>query len=99
MVRFSACICFLVSGAAAIAQCTNNNVLTGAAVTPTCPGTTNVPCVQGGQYALINVVNGNTYTFSTCAASFDTQINLFNNAGGGSLGYNDDACGKRIRRD
>ena len=93
MVRFSACICFLLSGAAAFAQCTNNNVLAGVAVTPACPGTTNVPCVQGGQYALINVVSGNTYTFSTCAASFDTQITLFNNAGGGALGFNDDACG------
>lgn len=80
-------------GAVASGQCTNNNVLTGAAVTPNCPGTTTIPCVQGGQYALINVVNGNTYTFSTCTASFDTQITLFNNAGGGSLGYNDDACG------
>lgn len=79
--------------APAFAQCTNNNVLTGTAVTPNCPGNTNIACVQGGQYALINVVAGNTYTFSTCGASFDTQITLFNNAGGGSLGFNDDACG------
>ncbi|MBL0127686.1 MAG: T9SS type A sorting domain-containing protein [Flavobacteriales bacterium] len=76
-----------------LGQCTNNNTLTGTAVTPNCPGTTNIPCVQGGQYALINVVAGNTYTFSTCAATWDTQITLFNNAGGGSLGFNDDACG------
>ena len=75
------------------AQCTNNNTLTGAAVTPPCPGSTTIPCVQGGQYALVNVVAGNTYTFSTCGATFDTQITLFNNAGGGSIGYNDDACG------
>ncbi len=80
--------------AAAIAQCTNNNtVITGGAITPTCPGSTNVSCVQGGRYALVNVVAGNTYTFSTCGASWDTQITLYNNAGGGSLGYNDDACG------
>ena len=79
----------------ASAQCANDNTLTGAAVTPNCPGTTNVPCVQGGQYTLINVVAGNTYTFSTCGASFDTQITLFNNTGGGALGFNDDndACG------
>ncbi|MCC6937073.1 MAG: T9SS type A sorting domain-containing protein [Flavobacteriales bacterium] len=76
-----------------LGQCTNNNTLTGTAVTPNCPGTTNIPCVQGGQYALINVVAGNTYTFSTCGATWDTQITLFNNAGGGSLGFNDDACG------
>lgn len=93
MVRFSASFFFLWIGAVAAAQCPNNNTLTGAAITPSCPGTTNVPCVQGGQYALINVVTGNTYTFSTCGASFDTQITLYNNAGGGSLGYNDDFCG------
>ncbi len=74
-------------------QCANNNVLTGTAVTPPCPGTTTIPCVQGGQYALVNVVAGNIYTFSTCGASWDTQITLFNNAGGASLGYNDDFCG------
>ncbi|MBK8341345.1 MAG: T9SS type A sorting domain-containing protein [Flavobacteriales bacterium] len=68
-------------------------MLTGAAVTPPCPGSTTVPCVQGGQYVLVNVVAGNTYTFSTCAATFDTEITLYNNAGGGSIGYNDDACG------
>lgn len=74
-------------------QCPNNNTLTGTAVTPLCTGTTNVPCVQGGQYALVHVVAGNTYTFSTCAATFDTQITLYNNTGGAALGYNDDACG------
>lgn len=76
-------------------QCPNNNtVITGAAITPPCPGSTSVPCVQGGRYALVNVVAGNTYTFSTCGgATWDTQITLYNNTGGGSLGYNDDACG------
>lgn len=76
-----------------LGQCANNNTLTGAAVTPTCSGTTSVPCVQGGQYALVNVVAGNVYTFSTCGATFDTQITLYNNTGGGALGYNDDGCG------
>lgn len=74
-------------------QCPNNNVLTGGTITPACPGTTNVPCVQGGQFARVNVVAGNTYTFSTCAASFDTEITLINNTGGVVVGYNDDACG------
>lgn len=60
---------------------------------PACPGSTTIPCVQGGQYALVNVVAGNTYTFSTCGASFDTQITLYNNTGGAAIGYNDDACG------
>ncbi len=73
-------------------QCPNNNVLTGTAVTPVCSGTTTVPCVQGGQYALINVVAGNVYTFSTCGGTVvDTEITLYNNAGGTAVGYNDDA--------
>ena len=74
-------------------QCPNNNVQTGTAVTPICPGSTTVPCVQGGQYALVNVVAGNTYTFSTCGATFDTEITLYNNGGGGAIAYNDDGCG------
>jgi hypothetical protein len=76
------------------AQCPNNNTLTGAAITVTCPTTVNVPCVQGGQYALVNVVAGNIYTFSTCGgASFDTEITVYNNTGGASVAYNDDGCG------
>ena len=51
------------------AQCTNNNTLTGSAVTPPCPGTTSVACVQGGEYELVNVVSGNTYTFQTCGGA------------------------------
>ncbi|MBK9538782.1 MAG: hypothetical protein IPO12_08585 [Flavobacteriales bacterium] len=55
-------------------QCANDNVLVGAAITPPCPGSTTAPCVQGGQYALVNVVAGNVYTFSTCGgAAFDTR--------------------------
>lgn len=78
----------------ALGQCANNNtVIAGGAITPTCPGTTNIACVQGGQYALINVTNGYQYTFSVCGATFDTQITLYNNTGGASLGYNDDGCG------
>ncbi len=80
----------------AIGQCANDNTaIAGGAITPNCPGTTNVPCVQGGQYALVNVTAGYQYTFATCGAAFDTQITLYNNAGGASLGYNDDSgtCG------
>lgn len=89
-------LCFLLPALAlpAFSQCANNNtVIAGGAITPTCPGTTNVACVQGGQYALVNVTNGYQYTFSVCGASFDTQITLYNNTGGASLGYNDDGCG------
>lgn len=75
------------------AQCANDNTIVGGAVTPPCPGSTTVPCVQGGRYALVNVVAGNQYTFSTCTATFDTYITLYNNAGGAALGFNDDGCG------
>lgn len=75
------------------AQCANNNTLYNVNATPACPGSITVGCVWGGEYVLVNVVAGNTYTFSTCGAPFDTQITLYNNTGGGSLGYNDDGCG------
>jgi hypothetical protein len=86
---------FLLLAISIYPQCPNNNTLiSGAAITPSCPGSTTASCVQGGQYALVNVVAGNTYTFSTCGgANWDTQITLYNNTGGGSLGYNDDGCG------
>ncbi len=74
-------------------QCTFNNTLVST-ITPTCPGTTTVPCVMGGQYVAVNTTAGNTYTFATCGgAAWDTQITLFNAAGTASVGYNDDGCG------
>lgn len=90
-----------ISGAAMITvlasgQCANDNTaIAGGPINPNCPGTTTVPCVQGGQYALLNVTAGYQYTFATCGATFDTQITLYNNTGGVSLGYNDDSgtCG------
>ncbi len=88
-------LCCLVTGLAQ-GQCPNNNtLLPGGTITPNCPGTTTIPCITGGQYALINVTAGRNYTFSTCGAPFDTQITLYNNTGGGSLGFNDDSgiCG------
>ncbi|MBK8227640.1 MAG: T9SS type A sorting domain-containing protein [Flavobacteriales bacterium] len=84
----------LLSGPAAHSQCPNDNTY-WQTTTPTCPGSTVAStCLFGGEYQLINVVAGNTYTFSTCGTTlWDTQITLYNNAGGGSLGFNDDACG------
>ena len=37
--------------------------------------------------------SGETYTFSTCGGSWDTQITLYNSTGGSALAYNDDAYG------
>ncbi|MBI2968660.1 MAG: PKD domain-containing protein [Bacteroidetes bacterium] len=59
-----------------------------------CPGSATAACVFGGEYITVNVVAGNTYTFSTCGvAGFDTQLTLYQSGGGGSLAYSDDACG------
>lgn len=76
-------------------QCPNNNIPYNVNATPaSCPGSITVSCIWGGEYVLVNVVAGNTYTFSTCGgAAWDTQITLYNDAGGAALGYNDDACG------
>jgi hypothetical protein len=77
-------------------QCTNNNTaIAGGAITPPCPGTMTVACVNSGEYALVNVAAGRIYEFSTCGATYNTEITLFNNAGGGSIGYNNDACGEQ----
>lgn len=76
----------------ATAQCTNNNTLIGSAITVACPGSTNVACLKGGEYVLVNVTTGNVYTFGVCTATYNTMITLFNNAGGGNVGFNDDAC-------
>ena len=92
--RLALASALLASGSTVFGQCPNNNTY-WQTTTPTCPGSTVAStCLFGGEYQLINVVAGNTYTFSTCGTTtWDTQITLYNNAGGGSLGYNDDACG------
>lgn len=93
--RYVATIIVISIAVLARAQCPNNNTLFSVAATPaSCPGSITANCIFGGEYVLVNVVAGNTYTFSTCGgAAWDTQITLYNNAGGGSLGFNDDACG------
>ncbi|MCB9203533.1 MAG: gliding motility-associated C-terminal domain-containing protein [Flavobacteriales bacterium] len=75
-----------------LAQCANNNSFLTDLTPTSCPGSTTNTCVQGGQYVSVNVVAGNTYTFSTCGdTDFDTQLTLYN--GATSVGYNDDGCG------
>lgn len=62
---------------------------------PSCTGSneTVTSCAFGGEYVLINVVAGQTYTFSTCTATYDTQLTLFNATGTVTYAYNDDGCG------
>lgn len=93
--RFLAMLLFSASVLQAAAQCANDNVLYAVNATPpSCPGSITANCMFGGEYVLVNVVAGNTYTFSTCGGTaFDTQITIYNNTGGAALGYNDDFCG------
>ncbi|MFZ4784664.1 MAG: T9SS type A sorting domain-containing protein [Flavobacteriales bacterium] len=79
------------------AQCSNNNTYY-TDITPLGVGTANsngVTCNYGGEYCTVSVIAGATYNFTTCGATFDTQITLFNGAGVTALGYDDDGsiCG------
>lgn len=74
-------------------QCPNNNLLYANVTLGACPTSQTVTCIWGGEYVTVNVVAGNTYTFSTCGgATWDTQITLYTNLGA-VVGYNDDGCG------
>lgn len=92
-----ALVASLTSLAGARAQCNNNNSLLGSAITVSCPGTYSpAPCVKGGQYVLVNVTAGTTYTFSTCGNNvFNTTMTLYNNAGGAAIAASYDACGNQ----
>lgn len=74
-------------------QCGFDNVFIGDATPASAPGSSSVPCIQGGEYVTVNVVQGMMYTFTTCSNnSFDTQITLYDGTSN-LLEYNDDACG------
>jgi len=84
-------------------QCyTCNTVLLGSpySIAP-CSTITVSDMVRGGNYAVFNVTQGITYTWSTCGSSglaFNTQLTLFEGSTCGSgtvLAYNDDACGNK----
>ncbi len=63
--------------------------------TPACTGgqETATTCAWAGEYITINVIAGNTYTFETCGATYDTELTLFTNNGATYIAENDDACG------
>ena len=77
-------------------QCANNNSPYGS-ISNLSPGSSaTIYCMYGGEYGLVDVVNGANYTFSTCGGgSWDTQLTLYSNSGGPALAYNDDFCGLR----
>lgn len=78
------------------AQCVNNNTFLMNATPPASPGISSftVNCMNGGQFVTVNVTAGVTYTFATCGnTAFDTQLTVYNAAGGAFVAYNDDGCG------
>lgn len=82
----------ILSAVSANAQCPNNNTVQGSAITVPCPGSVSGGCIIRNRYALVNVVSGRIYTFSVCNAPWNTNITLYNNTGGSTLGYNIDGC-------
>ncbi|MFT4525653.1 MAG: hypothetical protein ACI85F_001808, partial [Bacteroidia bacterium] len=75
------------------AQCPNDNTFYLDLTPIGCPGSNSSTCVWGGEYVTVNVIAGNTYTFSTCGdPAFDTQITLYT-SGGAFLAFDDDGCG------
>jgi hypothetical protein len=76
------------------AQCPFDNVFILDATPPSCPGTFTVGCMNGGEYVSLNLIAGNTYTFSTCGGTaVDTELTLYDQAGIVPLANNDDDCG------
>jgi len=85
----------------ALSQCPNNNNLVETA-TVNCNGLYNTQtivldsCIIGGEYILLNVEIGKTYTFKTCNScnytTCDSQITIYEEISGNLLGFNDDFC-------
>ena len=51
-------------------------------------------CMFGGNYAVCEVTNGETYVWTTCFEdAYDTQLSLWNSAQTINYAYNDDDCG------
>ncbi|HEY8403667.1 MAG TPA: T9SS type A sorting domain-containing protein [Flavobacteriales bacterium] len=73
--------------------CPNDNVLYDVNATPSQVGVPlTIPNMFAGEYLNVSVCQGASYTFSTCAASYDTKLTLYSPLGT-LLDYNDDYCG------
>lgn len=84
-------LCLVFGSLGAIAQCSNTNVLYNVTLQTNGAGTSATNnFIYGGEYVLVPVCNGATYTFDSFGTSYDTQITLYNNATGAYLAYNDD---------
>lgn len=76
------------------AQCPFDNTFILDATPPSCPGTFTVGCMNGGEYVSVDLIGGNTYTFSTCGGTaVDTELTLYDEFGFFPLASNDDDCG------
>jgi hypothetical protein len=63
-------------------------------VMPPCPGQLDYGCLFAGEALDVEVVAGNTYTFSTCnSPTFNSVLTLYDQFGISVLASNDDACG------
>jgi hypothetical protein len=79
----------------ALGACPNDNALWNVNATPSGVGSANavnLECMFGGEYLNVSVCQGATYTFSSCAATYDTQFTLYQ-PNGTFLDYDDDGCG------
>ncbi|MCB0761631.1 MAG: T9SS type A sorting domain-containing protein [Flavobacteriales bacterium] len=73
------------------AQCPNNNSFY-TDLTPSAPGESESDnCVWGGDYVTVDVVSGESYTFSMCGTSWDSMMTLYKDDGT-FLAFNDDEC-------
>ena len=82
----------LLNAGEAQAQCPNNNTLYVDLSTSGAGDFQSTADIWAGEYATATVCTGATYVFSTCGASYDTEITLYSSAGV-LLNYSDDACG------
>ena len=78
------------------AQCSFGGTDSGVTVTPN-PTAQLTSNITAGQYFMMNVVSGGTYTVSTCGlTSWDTQLTVYTSTGT-FVAYNDDSSGCGFR--
>lgn len=84
-------LCLIFATGSVFAQCPNTNTLYNITLQTNGAGTSaSNTFIYGGEYVLVSVCNGATYSFSSAGTTYDTQITLYNNANGAYLAYNDD---------
>ena len=90
---------FLFFSTSVAAQCNNSgNQYPSSTITPTLNAWKTIASNNyAGEYAVVSVVSGRTYYFSTCSGdgascSYDSELTL-RNSSGSYLAYNDDAGG------